>query len=90
MNQPTKIAINIPPRGSKIWFAIKSIESRKFLPGVKLKSESKLKLSAVPIPKVHAKKEIASAERFLDKKPSSDKYATVSYTHLTLQTICSV
>ena len=55
---------------------MKSIESKKFLPGVRLKSDSKLKLKAVPMPKVQAKKEIAKAEYFRDKNPSSDRYAT--------------
>ena len=73
INQPTNIAIIIPPRGSKIWLAIKSIESKKFLPGVRLNSDKTLKLNAVPMPKLQAKKEIAKAEYFLDKKPSSDK-----------------
>ena len=35
-----------------------------------------LKLKADPIPSTHIKKEIISADRFLDKIPSSERYAT--------------
>ena len=35
-----------------------------------------LKLKADPIPSNHIKKEIISADRFLDKIPSSERYAT--------------
>ena len=76
INHPTNIAINIPPKGKSIWLARKSIESRKFLPGIKLKSAHRLKLSADPKPNIHIKNERISAARFLDKMSSSAKKAT--------------
>jgi hypothetical protein len=35
-----------------------------------------LKLNAEPIPNIHIKNEMISADRFLDKIPSSERYAT--------------
>ena len=55
---------------------MKSIESRKFLSPIKEKSDKILKLNAEPIPRIHTKNEIISADLFLDKIFSSDKYAT--------------
>ena len=76
INQPTNIAINIPPRGSKIWLAIRSIESKKFFPKIISTSDQMLKLKTDPIPRTHIKNEIISADLFLDKIPSSERYAT--------------
>ena len=76
MNQPTNIAISIPPNGSNIWLEIKSIESRKSFPGINSKSDHKLKLKADPIPKSHTKKDMTSADLFLERKPSSERNAT--------------
>ena len=55
---------------------MKSIESKKFFPEIISTSDQALKLKADPIPSTHIKNEIISADRFLDKIPSSERYAT--------------
>ena len=39
-------------------------------------SDQTLKLNAEPIPNIHIKNEMIWADRFLDKIPSSERYAT--------------
>ena len=55
---------------------MKSIESKKFFPEIISTSDQVLKLKADPIPSPHTKKAIIAADRYLDKIPSSERYAT--------------
>ena len=73
INQPTKIAMNIPPTGRSIWFVINSMESRKFLSEINVRSDQILKLRADPIPNTHATEDIKAADFFLHKISSSDR-----------------
>ena len=76
ITHPTKIAMNIPPKGSIIWLVKKSVKSKKFLPN-NLNSDNKLNDKALNKPKLQAIVPSIKAAVFLLNFKDSTSQATL-------------